>query len=167
METQVRKSIVLRTIEEEVDVLIFISKDGTLFDNEVECLKYEEEINFNDYFKAQYSLEYIEPREYGLNFGYTSFCHLVYVIKINDDVINDFIRFYKLEDHPDDLIKMKQGWSFIALVNDVNLWVFDKTDRVFIVEPLKEVVKEKRREVNLLNVLLKKKENEKTGRSKK
>jgi hypothetical protein len=167
METQVRKRVISRIVEEEVESLIFISKDGTIFDNEVDCLKYEEEINFNDYFKTQYSLEYVDIKEYGLNFGQTTFCHLVYVNKINDEVINDFIKFYKLEDYPDDLIKMKEGWSFIALINDVNLWVFNKTDRIFMIEPLIDVVKGKRREVNLLNYLLKKKENEKIRRNKK
>ena len=164
METILRKSVILKTIEEEILTYVYIDKNGTVFDDEAECLKSEEEIDFNEYFKSQYLLEYIDPMEYGLNLGHTTFCHLVYVGKINDKVIDDFINFYKLVDYPGDLIKIKQGWSIIALVNDVSLWVFGNTDRLFIVQQIEDILKRKNEEINLLGLLIKKKENEKNRR---
>lgn len=164
MKKEIRKIIVSKIVEEEVDSSIYISEDGTIFDNEIECLKYEDNINFIEYFKNKYLLENIEPEEYGLNFGSTSFCHLVHVNKITDDIINDFIKFYKLEDQPNDLIKLKQGWSFIALIfNDP--W-YDIND-IFIIEPVADIIKNKRNQINKLNILIKRKENEKSrGRKK-
>lgn len=150
--------IIIKTIEEEVEIDIFVSKDGTIFDTEKECLDQEEYLDFLSYFENQYKIKTIDPNEYGLNFGHTTYCHLVYVEKLNDLVIDDFIRYYKLEDYPEDIIKFKDGWSFVALVSDVNLWIFDKTDRVFMMESLKEMMEIKKNELNLLNELYEKNE---------
>lgn len=154
MEKQTVRRTIVRTIEEEVDLEIFVSKDGTIFDNEEECQKHEEEINFTEYFEKKYNVQSIDPFEYGLNLGHTNYCHLVWIEKINDKIIDEFVKYYKLEDHPDDIIKIKEGWSFVALVSDVNLWVFDKTDRLFTVLPLTEAISNKRKELKLLTKLV-------------
>jgi len=153
MEKVTTRRTIIKTVEEEVEMDIFISKDGTIFDTEEEALKQDEQIDFIEYFNKKYKLVEVDPQEYGLNFGHPSFCHLVYVKKLTDKIIDEFIRFYNLEDHPDDLIKIKEGWSFVALVSDVNLWVFDQTDRMFIVEKLDDIIKNKKSELELLSKL--------------
>jgi len=154
MEKIKTKRTIVKTIEEEVEMDFFMSKDGTLFDSEEEALKHESDIDFLTYFNDEYKLKNIDSFEYGLNFGHTTYCHLVYIEKITDKVIDDFVKFYELKDHPDDIIKLKEGWSFVALVSDVNLWVFNKTDRNFIVAPLKEMMEIKKKEINLLSKLM-------------
>jgi hypothetical protein len=154
MEKIKTRRTIVKTIEEEVDLELYVSKDGTIFDTEGEALRHENDIDFLTYFNEEYKLKNIDPFEYGLNFGHTTYCHLVYVKKINDKVIDDFIRFYELNDHPDDIIKLKEGWSFVALTSDVNLWVFDKTDRVFIIMPLQKMKEIKKKELNLLTNLI-------------
>jgi len=144
---------IIKTIEEEVEGDVFMAKDGTLFDIEEECLKHDENIDFSAHFNTKYKVKQIDPSEYGLSYQHASFCHLVYIKKISDKIIDEFVRFYELHDHPDDIIKLKEGWSFVALVSDVNLWVFDKTDRMFIVESLEDVIKEKNKHLNLLKEL--------------
>lgn len=154
MKKEIVRRNVVRTIEEEVELEIYISKDGTIFDNEDECTKHEEELNFTEYFENKYKVKSIDPFEYGLNLGHTNYCHLVWIKKISNEIIDEFVRYYKLEDHPDDIIKIKEGWSFVALVSDVNLWVFDKSDRLFTVLPLEEAITIKRRELKRLNQLV-------------
>ena len=154
MERITTRRTIVKTIEEEVEMDIFVSKNGTVFDTEEECLKDDERIDFIDYFHKKFKLKEIDPEQYGLTFGHTNFCHLVYIKKISDKIIDEFVRFYKLEDHPDDIIKLKEGWSFIALVSDVNLWVFDQTDRMFFVESLDDMLKIKKNELKLLNELV-------------
>lgn len=153
MEKITTRRNIIKTIEEEVEMDVFVSKDGTVFDTENECTRHEDELDFLTYFNDKYKLREIDIEEYGLNFGHPSFCHLVYIKKINDEVINDFMRFYELKDHPDDIIKLKDGWSFVAIVSDVNLWIFDKSDRLFIIENLETMINNKRKELNLLTKL--------------
>jgi hypothetical protein len=153
METIIKKKKIIKTIEEEIETQMFVSKDGTIFDNEVECLQYEQEVDFNSYFVAHYSLENIDPQKYELNIGYTTFCHLINIKKIDDSTINDFIKFYKLEDYPSDIMKIKEGWSFIALVDDISLWVMNDSNRKFIVESLEDIIHEKQAKINLLKEL--------------
>ena len=154
MEKITTRRTIIKTVEEEVEMDIFVAKDGTIFDNEDECLKHDEGIDFVSYFEKKYKLKNIDPQEYGLNLGQTTYCHLVHVKKITDKNIDEFIRYYKLEDHPDDIIKIKEGWSFVALRSDVNLWVFDKTDRLFTILPLDEIVEIKKNELTLLTELV-------------
>lgn len=148
MEKITTRRPIIKTIEEIVEMDIYVSNDGTVFDVEEDCLKHDEHLDFVSSFTDTYGLKTIDPQEYGLNFGHTTYCHLVYIEKMNDGVIDDFIRYYKLEDHPDDIIKMKEGWSFVALVSDVNLWVFDKTDRLFIIESLNDMIELKHKELD-------------------
>ena len=154
MEKITTRRTIIKTVEEEVEMDIYMSKDGTIFDNEEECLEHDENIDFVSYFETNYMLKSIDTEEYGLNFGHATFCHLVYIEKINDAIIDDFVRYYKLEDHPEDIIQIKEGWSFVALVSDVNLWVFDKTDRMFFIESIDEIINNKKREINLLTELI-------------
>jgi hypothetical protein len=153
MEKVLTTRTIVKTVEEDVEMELFISTDGTIFDIEEDCLKHDEQLEFLSYFEKKYRLKNIDPQEYGINVGHTVYCHLVYVKKINDKNIDEFIRYYKLKDHPDDIIKIKEGWSFVALRSDVNLWVFDKTDRMFTILPLEEVIENKKRELTLLTEL--------------
>jgi hypothetical protein len=153
METILKKKKIIRTIEEEIETSVFISKDGTVFDNANECVQHEQEVDFNSYFIVNYSLENINPQRYGLDIGCTTFCHLVNIKKIDDDTINDIIKFYKLEDHTLDLIKIKKGWSFISLVDDISLWFMDDSNKKFIIESLEDVIHEKQTKINLLKEL--------------
>jgi hypothetical protein len=150
MEKIIDKRIIIKTIEEEVEMTLFVAKDGTIFDNEKECLEHEENIDFLSYFETKYRLKNIEPLDYGLNFGLTKYCNLVYIKKLSDKTIDEFVRFYDLNDHPDDIIKIKEGWSFVALRSDVNLWVFDQTDRLFTFVSINDIIKIKKNELNLL-----------------
>lgn len=154
MEKITTKRTIIKTIEEELEMDIFVSKDGTIFDIEEECLKNDDNIDFKLYFEDEYKLKTIDPFEYGLNFGHPTFCHLVKVEKINDTVVDDFVRYYDLEDHPYDIVKIKEGWSFVTLVSDVNLWIFDKTDRLFIIESLDDIIEKKKNELDLLIKLI-------------
>jgi len=154
MEKITTRRVIVKTIEEEVEMDIFVSKDGTIFDTEEECLKHDEQLDFLSYFEKKYKLRHIDPEEYGLNFGHTTYCHLVHIKKLSDKIIDEFIRYYELKDYPDDIIKIKEGWSFVAHVSDVNLWVFDKTDRMFTVELLDDIIKIKKRELTLLTELV-------------
>jgi hypothetical protein len=158
MEIKVNKRIILKTIEEEIDSPLYITKDGTFFDVEEDALKHEKDLEFLSLFNEKYKLMNVEPNEYGLDIRNPIFCHFVYINKINEEVIEDFVNFYSLKDHPNDIQKLKEGWSFIALVSDVNLWIFDKTDRMFIVESLDFVIENKEKEIKKL---LKLKEDEK------
>jgi hypothetical protein len=158
MEIRSNKRIVLKTIEEEIDSPLYVTKDGMIFDIEESALKHEKDLEFLSYFNDKYKLKNIEPSDYGLDIRNPIFCHFVYIEKITDSIIDDFVNFYSLKDHPDDIQKLKEGWSFIALVSDVNLWIFDKTDRMFIVEPLDYVIENKEKEIKKL---IKLKEDEK------
>lgn len=158
MEIRSNKRIVHRTIEEEVEYPYYVTKDGMIFDIEEEALKHEKNLEFLSLFNDRYRLSNVEPSDYGLDIRNPIFCHFVYIEKINDSVIDDFVNFYSLKDHPGDIQKLREGWSFIALVSDVNLWIFDKTDRMFIVEPLDIVIENKEKEIKKL---LKLKEDEK------
>lgn len=154
MEKLVSLRTIIKTIEEQIETEVFISKDGTIFDKEEDCLLHEEKLNFLSYFEKKYKVNKVDPINYGLNLGETIYCDLVFIKKINNKVIDEFIKYYKLEDHPEDLIKLKEGWSFIALRSDVNLWVFNKTDRLFTINTVEEIIKNKKNELNLLiNIL--------------
>ena len=154
MEKILTTRTIVKTIEEEVELEIYVAKDGIIFDTEEECLKHDEEIDFVSYFEKKYKLKNIDPQEYGLNFGHTTYCHLVLIKNLSDKIIDEFIKYYKLEDHPDDIIKLKEGWSFVALRSDVNLWVFDQTDRMFTIVPLDDMIKVKKNELKLLTELV-------------
>jgi hypothetical protein len=154
MEKITTRRTIVKTVEEEVDMDIYVAKDGTIFDTEEECLKQDEQIDFLSYFEKKFKLKAIDPQDYGLNYGHTTYCHLVYIKKISDKIIDEFVRYYKLEDHPDDIIKIKEGWSFFVLVSDVNLWVFDQTDRIFTVDTLDNVIRNKKKELTLLTQLI-------------
>jgi len=154
MEKRIETRTIVKTIEENVEMTVYETKDGMVFDNEKEALEHEDELEFLSYFNEKYKIKVIEPFEYGLNYGQTIYCHLVYIKKLSDETINDFIRFYELKDHPDDIIKLVTGWSFIAMISDVNLWIFDQTDRKFIVQKLEEVIEIKKNELIILNQLL-------------
>jgi hypothetical protein len=145
---------IIKTIEEEVELDIYVAKDGTIFDTEKDCIKHDEQSDFMSYFEKKYDVRNIDPQEYGLNLGHTIFCHLIYIKKITDKNIDEFIRYYKLEDHPDDIIKIKEGWSFVAIRSDVNLWVFDQTDRMFTIMSLDDIIKIKKNELKLLTELI-------------
>ena len=153
MEKKIARRVVIKTIEEEVETTMFETKDGIVFDNEEEALMHEEEIDFSSYFEDRYKLKNIESFEYGLNYGACAYCHLVFIKKLTDDNISDFIRYYKLKDHPEDIGKLMTGWSFIALVSDANMWIFDQTDRKFIVQGIDDVIKIKNNELSLLREL--------------
>ena len=154
MEKIIKTRTIIKTVEEEVEMELYVSKDGTIFDKEEDCLEHDENIDFLSYFEKKYRVRSIDPLEYGLNFGHTTYCHLVFVKKISDKNIDEFVRYYKLEDHPEDIIKIQEGWSFVAHRSDVNLWVFDKTDRMFTVAPLEEIINNKKKELALLNELI-------------
>jgi hypothetical protein len=154
MEKVVSKRKIIKTVEEEVEMEIYISKDGTVFDIEEECVEHERQLDFLTYFNTKYKVKTIDIQEYGLNFGHPLFCHLVYVKKISDKVIDDFIEFYELKDHPEDISKIKEGWSFVALVSDVNQWIFNQSDREFIVENLDDIKNLKKKELTLLEQLV-------------
>jgi len=154
MEKIISTRTIVKTIEEEVEMELYVAKDGTTFDIEEECIKYEEQQNFLSYFRKKFKVKDVDPQELGLNFGHTVYCHLVLIKKLSNKIISEFVRFYNLEDHPDDIIKIKEGWSFVALVSDVNLWIFDKTDRMFTMESLEDVMKIKKSQLEKLNGLV-------------
>ena len=154
MEKITTRRTIIKTIEEEVEMELYIAKDGTTFDIEEECIKYEDQQNFLSYFRKKFKLKEVDPEDLGLNFGHTAYCHLVLIKKLSNKIISEFVRFYNLEDHPDDIIKIKEGWSFVALVSDVNLWIFDKTDRLFTMESLEDIMKIKKSQLEKLNDLI-------------
>lgn len=145
---------IVKTIEEEVEMDIFVANDGTIFDTEDECLNHDDNNEFLSYFENKFKLIHINPDEYGLNFGHTTYCHLVFIKKISDKIIDEFIRFYDLKDHPEDINKIKEGWSFVALRSDVNLWIFNQTDRMFTIAPLDEIIRTKKQELEQLSKLI-------------
>jgi len=154
MEKIISKKIIIKTIEEEVQTPSYITKDGMIFDMEEDALKHEEEFIFSSYFNEKYKLKVINSVDYGLNYGQCAYCHLIYIKELNDEVINDIIRFYELLDHPEDIMKFCTGWSFIAMTYDENLWLFDKTDRNFIVQNVNDTIIMKKKELELLENLL-------------
>lgn len=154
MEKIISKRTIVKTIEEEVEMTLYQTKNGMIFDTEEEALKCEEDLDFLSYFNNKYKIKTIEPIDYGLNYGQCTYCHLVYIKKLNDQTISEFVKFYELKDHPDDIIKFVTGWSFISMSSDVNLWIFDKTDRKFIVEKLEDVIGMKNKELTLLKNII-------------
>jgi len=150
MEKITNKRIIVKTIEEEIEMISYQTTDGMIFDTEDEALKYDENLNFLTYFNDKYKLKIINPVEYGLNYDQCVYCHLVYIKKLNDENIDDFVKFYELKDYPNDILKLVTGWSFIAMINDVDLWLFGKTERNFIVQSLNDTITIKRNELKLL-----------------
>lgn len=154
MEKITTKRKIIKTVEEDVEMDIYISKDGTIFDTEQECIEHERQFDFLTHFNKKYRVKPIDTQEYGLNFGHPLFCHLVYIKKISNKIIDEFIEFYELKDHPEDIAKLKEGWSFVALISDVNQWIFNQSDRMFIFENLNDIIDLKKKELTLLEKLV-------------
>ena len=144
------KKIIIKTIEEECMVDTFISNDGTVFDNEQDCLEHDKRLDFLSFFKKKYRLKDVNPELLGNFSGQTPFCHIIYIEKINDATITHFSDFYELKDYPEDLIKIKEGWSFVCLNTNIHAWMFDEINRTFIVKTLNEVIEDKTTQLNIL-----------------
>jgi len=155
MKKILKKRTIVRTIEEEVETFIYETEDGIVFDDEGEALIHEKELEFKEYFKNKYQLKEINPFELGLNYGNYEYCHLIFIKKLSDENIDEIIRFYDIKDHPDDINRLSTGWSFVALINDANLWIFDQTDRKFIFQRFDEALEIKKNELYAFNEILK------------
>lgn len=154
MDKIITKKTVIKTIEEEIESIIYQTNDGMIFDEENEALEHEEKLNFLSYFNDKYKLKMIESSDYGLNYNDYVFCHLIFIKKLCDETLNDLIKFYDLNDHPDDILKFESGWLFIIMLGDESSWIFDETKRIFIVEKLEDVIKNKKNELKLLEKLI-------------